>query len=85
VAFDVAVYLLHVVEVVVGVVRLVLLQETHDPAPRLVALGLALALPDGLGLVGLEPVLELLAGHVHGLFELVYRLLAVVVRHLCSS
>ncbi len=45
------------------------------------ALGLAFALPDGFGLVRPEPVFELLAGHVHGPFELVYRLLTVVVRH----
>jgi hypothetical protein len=41
-----------VVEVGVGVVGLVFLEDLHDPAPRPVAGGLVLALPDGLRLVG---------------------------------
>ena len=69
------------VEVGVGVVGLVFLEDLYDPSPRLVPLGLTLSLPDRFELLSLEPVLELLGGHVHGVAELVYDLLPVFVRH----
>lgn len=52
-AVDVGVDLLHVLEVVFRVVGLVLLEYLDYLAPRLVALGLALPLPNRLGLLGL--------------------------------
>src|SRR5215217_3870144 len=69
VALDVAVDLFHVLYVVVCVVGFVLALNSDDPAPRLVALGLATAvtLSDRLGLLSLEPLFELLWSHVHGL------------------
>jgi hypothetical protein len=47
----------HVLDVVVGVLGLVLPEDLDDPAPRLVALGLAAALPNRPRLVGFEPLL----------------------------
>ena len=60
---DVADYPSHMLDVVVGVVGLVLFEYLDDLAARFVALGLAPAvlLAYLLGLVRLEPLLELLA------------------------
>jgi ABC-type dipeptide/oligopeptide/nickel transport system permease subunit len=57
VAVDVADNPSHVVDVLVGVVGLVLSENLHDLATRLVTLGLApiVLLADLLGFVGLEP------------------------------
>jgi hypothetical protein len=62
----------HVINVVLVDVFVILLQYLDDPAPRLVALGLApiVALSDGLRLVSFELLLELVGVHVDHLLEL---------------
>ena len=72
----------HMVHVLVGVVGLILTEDLDDLPARLVPLRLpvAVALALALRLLRLEPVLELLAGHVHGFVELLDDLL-VAFRH----
>ena len=85
-ALDVAVDALHVLQVIVLVVGLVLAEDLDDLPARLVPLGLApiVALADRLGLLGLEPLFELLGRHVDGLVELVDDLLPGVRHDLAS-
>src|SRR5215210_5579431 len=86
VAVDVADDATHVINVVVSVVRVVLPEDLDELATRLVALGLAptVLLADLLGLVGIEPLLKLLAAHVDRLVKLLGDLL-VALGHLSSS
>ena len=79
-AVDVAHDAAHVVDIISADVFVVLLKDLDDPAPRLVALGLApvVALPDGLRLVGLKPLLELVGVRVDRLPELLLDLLVAL-------
>src|SRR5688572_25720510 len=85
VAVDVADDPPHVVDIVPRVVGLVLPEDLDNLSARLVALGFApaVALTDRVQLVSLEPVLQLLSGHVDRLVELLNHLL-VALCHLPS-
>ncbi len=71
-AVDVAHHAAHVVDVVLANVFVVPLEDLDDPASRLVTLGLSpiVALPNGLRLVGFEPLFELVGVYVYRLPEL---------------
>jgi hypothetical protein len=87
VAVDVANDPPHMLDVLLGVVRLVLSKDPYDLAARLVALLLTptVTLAHGLRFGGLKPLLKLLAAHVDRLVELFNDLLVALGHHFSSK